>query len=91
MPLVKTAAYKIYRSDKEPKKYVAYLTKPNANKKRRIYFGDKRYQQYKDRIGLYSNLDHKDPNRKRLYYDRHGPKDKAVKYSAKWFSNKYLW
>ena len=46
------------------------------------------YQQYKDRIGLYSKYDHNDKKRRDRYYLRHG---KAHKNSAKWFSSKYLW
>jgi hypothetical protein len=52
-------------------------------------FGDKNYQQFKDKIGLYSHLNHNDENRRRLYYARH--KLKAEKESAKWFSHRYLW
>lgn len=52
-------------------------------------FGDKRYQHYRDRIGIYSHLDHKDKERRRRYYLRHG-KD-AIKFSPKYFSHKYLW
>jgi hypothetical protein len=54
-------------------------------------FGDKRYAQFKDKtpLKLYSKKDHLDKKRRKRYYDRHG-KD-AVKYSAKYFSHKYLW
>ncbi len=54
-------------------------------------FGDNRYEQYKDKVklGLYSNKDHGDKTRRKNYYNRHGKK--AKKYSAKYFSHKYLW
>ena len=54
-----------------------------------VSFGDKRYEQYNDKIGHYKDLNHYDEDRKKLYYDRHGKKSK--KYSAKYFSHKYLW
>ena len=52
-------------------------------------FGARGYEQYKDKIGFYSDYNHNDENRKRLYYARHGLD--AKKNSAKWFSHKYLW
>jgi hypothetical protein len=56
---------------------------------RLVHFGDRRFFQYNDKIGLYKHLDHNDKERRRLYYARHG-RD-AVKYSPKWFSHRYLW
>lgn len=52
-------------------------------------FGDKRYQQYYDKIGHYKALNHKDKNRRRLYYLRHGKQTEPL--SAKYFSHNYLW
>lgn len=52
-------------------------------------FGDTRYQQYTDKIGHYSNLNHYDKERKRLYYSRHGLN--ADTQTPKWFSHRYLW
>lgn len=66
------------------KKYTAIL--PNG---RRVSFGDKRYQQYYDKIGVYSWLNHYDKKRRALYRARHGTNPK--KYSAGWFALKYLW
>lgn len=77
-----TKKYSIYVSKKVPKKYVAIVNG------KRVYFGDSRYKQYFDKLGYYSNLNHKDKKRKKLYYLRHG---KATKYSPKWFSHKFLW
>jgi hypothetical protein len=56
-----------------------------------VHFGDARYQQYRDStpLRLYAHLDHGDPERRRLYYARHGRQ--AELHSAKWFSHKYLW
>lgn len=73
----------IVKSTRKNKKYMVKVDNKT------IHFGDSRYQQYFDKIGLYSHLDHKDAERKRLYYARHGSATK--KYSPKWFSHKYLW
>ena len=54
-----------------------------------VHFGDNRYNQFKDKIGLYRDLDHNDKKRRDLYYKRHGKS--AKKDSAKYFSHKYLW
>lgn len=71
------------KSTRKNKKYMVLVNN------RAIHFGDNRYQQYYDKIGLYKKLDHNDKQRRNNYYSRHG-RD-AVKYSAKWFSHKYLW
>ena len=43
-----------------PKKYTAFVRNKKTYKIRRINFGDRRYQQYKDRtpLHLYSKLNH---------------------------------
>ena len=73
------------------KKYTALLKENKTGKIKKISFGDKRYQQYKDStpLKLYSNLDHNDEKRRELYYKRHA-KD-YPKYSADYFSKIYLW
>lgn len=76
--------YIFKKSKRKNKKYDVY-----KNGKYLVSFGDKRYQQYKDKIGYYSELDHLDEKRRLRYYQRHG-KDAVVE-SAKWFSHKYLW
>ena len=52
-------------------------------------FGDRRYQHFRDAIGLWSHLDHLDDVRRKRYYARHGKR--AVRESPKWFSHNYLW
>ena len=49
------------------------------------------YEHYKDvtPLQLYSDLNHNDKNRRRLYYARHGKTNN--KNSATYWSNKYLW
>lgn len=76
--------YEFKKSKRKNKKYDVY-----KNNKYITSFGDNRYDQYKDKIGLYSYKDHNDKERKRLYYARHGKK--ADPESAKYFSHKYLW
>ena len=90
-----------------PKKYTAFLRNNETGRIRRINFGDRRYQQYKDRtgLGLYSELDHGDRKRMRNYYRRHsGVKTRKAGlekewakarrsglYTAKLLSHIYLW
>ena len=76
--------YLVKKSTRKHKKYDVY-----HNNKYLLSFGDNRYQQYYDKIGSYSKLNHNDLNRKRLYYARHG--ETNDKNSAKYWSNKYLW
>jgi hypothetical protein len=79
--------YKPFKSTAKNKKYSVYVMK--NGKKRLIHFGDKRYGQFKDKIGEYSKLDHNDPKRRKAYYSRHGKaKDKNT---AKYWSHKILW
>ena len=61
------------------------------DKRQTVHFGDNRYEQYKDstRLKLYAHLNHSDTIRRKRYYQRHGKSTK--KYSAKFFSHKYLW
>lgn len=75
--------YPIYASDKPAKKYYALVNG------KRVYFGATGYQQYKDRVGLYSKDDHLDPERRARFYMRH-PVD-YPEGSADWFAKKVLW
>ena len=85
---------KIIKFEKGPgnKKYTAILSDG-----KRVNFGDKRYQQYHDKIGMYSHLDHNDPKRREAYRARHskilsnGTPAYKKKYSSSWFSYNYLW
>lgn len=76
------------KSRRKNKKYDVFT----LDNKYIVSFGDKRYQQYKDKIGLYSHLNHGDKKRRDNYYKRHGDyRAKDVGKSAKYFSHKYLW
>jgi len=56
-----------------PKKYTACVKNNKTKKVRKIHFGDKRYQQYKDRtpLQLYKNKNHNTRKRMQNYYSRH--------------------
>jgi len=80
--------YRPFVSKAKNKKYSVYVKSKSGNP-RIIHFGDKRYQQFKDKLGHYSRLDHGDNKRKKSYYSRHG---KALgKDNAKYWSHKILW
>jgi len=79
--------YKPFVSKAKNKKYSVYVMK--NGKKRLIHFGDSRYEQFKDKIGHYSSLDHNDKERRKRYYQRHG--QTTDKNSAKYWSHKILW
>tara|TARA_R100000654_G_scaffold63920_3_gene91322 strand:+ start:1576 stop:1830 length:255 start_codon:yes stop_codon:yes gene_type:complete len=79
--------YKPFVSKAKNKKYSVYVLK--NGKKRLIHFGDKRYQQFKDKLGHYESLNHNDKKRKELYYKRHGKSND--KNSAKYWANRILW
>ena len=88
-----------------PKKYTAYIKNKKTKKIRKIHFGDRRYQQYKDRtpLKLYKNKNHNTRKRMQNYFSRHSGtkiRNKAIKrekikskglYNAKILSHKYLW
>jgi hypothetical protein len=80
------AVYVIKRSTRKDKKYMAVFSDGRPT----VHFGDNRYEQYRDStpLKIYSYLDHNDEKRRTAYFSRHG---KAERYSAKWFSHKFLW
>lgn len=71
------------------KKYVAVLVNATGQTKKR-HFGDRRYQQFHDKLGFYHHLDHGDDQRRRSYRSRHAGEEKK-KFSPGWFAWKYLW
>lgn len=83
------------RFEKSSRKNKKYMVEVDGKK---VHFGDTRYQHYKDKIGLYSHLDHLDKERRRRYRTRHsniilsdGIPAYKRKYSPAWFSYHYLW
>jgi len=83
----------IFKKSTNPhKKYDAFIGT------KRVSFGDRNYQQFHDKIGHWSHLDHNDPERRKKYRARHGKiytksgeLAYKVKYSPEWFSWHYLW
>lgn len=89
--------YTPFVSKAKNSKYSVYV-KGNNGRLKLIHFGDSRMQQYKDKLGHYSNLDHGDKERRKRYLSRaKGIKDKngnltwKNKNSANYYSIKYLW
>ena len=82
----------IFTGTKSNKKYkVVY-------KGKYIYFGDKRYQQYKDKIGYFGKYDHGDTKRRDTYRARHknilnkdGKPSYKIKGTPAYYSWHYLW
>ena len=88
-----------------PKKYTAIVENRKTKKRRKINFGDRRYQQYKDRTPnkLYAKQNHGTRKRMRNYYNRHSGtpnREKAIKkeikesngfYTPKILSHEFLW
>ena len=71
-------------STRKNKKYDVY-----KNGKYLLSFGSKNHQQYFDKIGNFSNLNHLDDVRRDNYYKRFGKN--AKKDTPKYFSHNYLW
>ena len=90
---------------KQNKKYTAHIKHKQTHKMRRLSFGDKNYQQFKDRtpLQLYKHLNHGDRRRMKNYYSRHSgvktrkagiTKEKKKSkgcYTPKLLSHIYLW
>jgi len=100
MPLDKQGNPVLYspwvNKTKSKYKYWVYVKKDGKVKK--IGFGNKDFQQFKDKIGYYKSLDHNDPIRRKSYLARaKGIKDKEGnltwkdKNSANWWAVHKLW
>ena len=102
---MKDIIVEIKASSKKNKKYVATIKDINTNIKKKIDFGDARYQQYKDRTNIkkYSYKDHLDKNRRINYFRRFSKtnnkktalkrefKKSGGRYTSKLLSHLYLW
>ena len=86
--MIEKKLYKPFVSKAKNKKYSVYVKGSKGNP-RLIHFGDKRYEQYKDKIGHYKSKDHLDKKRRASYYSRHG--NATSKDTAKYWSHKILW
>tara|TARA_R110000765_G_scaffold286905_1_gene383355 strand:- start:777 stop:1088 length:312 start_codon:yes stop_codon:yes gene_type:complete len=86
------------RSTPSSKKYSVYIPTNTKKGYKTIHFGDTRYQQFKDKIGTYKQLDHGDPVRRKSYLARaKGIKNKQGELTWKdrsspnYYSVRYLW
>lgn len=81
------------KSKRKNKKYLAALEHKKTGKVVKLHFGDKRYQHFKDSTPLkkFSHLDHKDPERRRRFRQRHKSFLKDGYYSPSYFSYHFLW
>lgn len=84
----------IVKSDKPNKKYKAIITnKKNVADFKLVYFGNSRYEHYKDitPFKLYKDLDHKDKKRRKAYRKRHSKimTTKKLMYVLNKDNNKY--
>lgn len=87
--------YKLLRFEKSRQKYKKYdaiLQQKKSKKEIRISFGDNRYEHYKDStgLGLYSDKDHLNQQRRRNFRKRHA-NNAEYKFSSAYFAMKYLW
>lgn len=87
------------------KKYTAIIKNNKTKKYRKIHFGAKGYEQFKDStpLKLYTRKNHANKKRRQNYFSRHSGmknKKKALRkeikkskgiYNAKILSHKYLW
>ena len=69
-----------------PKKYNALLENKETGRKVKVSFGDRRYEQYRDStgLGIYSDKDHLDKNRRRQYKARHSQEKKTFRNYWNW-------
>jgi hypothetical protein len=81
---------KIVKSRSKNKKYTAFLENRETGDMKKIHFGDSRYQQFFDKLGVYTHLNHNDEKRRKNYIKRHSV-NSFEPYSANYFSLKYLW
>ena len=79
--------YKPFPSEAKNKKYSVWVKK--GTKKTLIHFGDRRYKQYRDKLGTYSSQDHNDKSKRAAYYKRFGRT--SDKNTARYWSGRVLW
>jgi len=64
--MVKVGKYDYEKSTAKNKKLMTVVDG------KKVHFGDSRYQQFKDRTGIWKDLDHGDKKRRENYRNRHG-------------------
>ena len=91
------ALYKFmgFKKGSYPRKYNALLENKETGRKVKVSFGDRRYEQYRDStgLGIYSDKDHLDKNRRRQYRARHSQEKKTFRnyWSPGYFSWYFMW
>ena len=90
--MYKFRGYDVFVSDRKDKKYYAIVNK------KRVYFGNRDYQHYHDKLGHYKELNHEDKPRRSNYRKRaagitnsRGQKTYAIPGTANWFAYHVLW
>ena len=76
------------------KKYAAVLKNKQTGRMKTVNFGASDYEHYKDStgLGLWSDKDHGDPERRKSYHARHSAiPSYNIRYTPAWFSKNYLW
>jgi hypothetical protein len=86
----KKVLYKPFVSTAKNKKYSVYV-KSNSGGVKLIHFGDNRYEQYYDKIGHYSRLNHLDKERRKRYRIHHAKDYITDKNTPGWWSWHKLW
>jgi len=76
-------------------KYLAILKNKITGEKKRIPFGGKYpngtpYEQFEDKLGAYSQYDHKDLKRRHNWLKRH-EKNTDYKFSSAYWAKRILW
>ncbi len=72
--MIKIGKYTYFKSMRKNKKLAVVIDGKS------VHFGDTRYQHFKDKTGIHSNLDHGDKKRQKNYLTRaRGIKDKSGK------------
>ena len=88
---------KIERSSNPKKKYDAILENKDNGRIKRMSFGSRPMEQYRDstKLKLYKSKDHLDKNRKKAFLDRFRKLRERQDWNKEWtslyFATKYLW
>jgi hypothetical protein len=88
-PMTEWKLLKFEVSDNPKKKYQAIIS--NGLHTKKVPFGAMGYQQFRDKIGLYTVYDHKDEARRDRYRARHMGTIREGFFSPGYFSMAYLW
>ena len=68
---IKVGRFTYFKSTRDGKKLMTIIKDPNTGKPKTIHFGNTKYEHFKDKTGLWSELDHRDKERRERYRKRH--------------------